>query len=119
MKFLSDKLLMLIISIALGLSPLQNIMASVSDCVSKSHSMHHQMKMSGNAMQHDSSQADTKDDCCKQNVCDMTHCANAFTVFFTSSPINEMAYTVTSLSFKPTDSLIPFYSSSLYRPPKI
>jgi hypothetical protein len=119
MKSFSDKLLMLLLSIALGLSPLQNIMASVSDCMSSSHSMHQQMKMSGKVMQHDMSQTETKDDCCKQNACDMTHCANAFIAIFVSNPINEVVYTVASLSSIPTNSLIPLHTSSLYRPPKI
>ena len=119
MKYLPDNLMMLMLAVVLGISPIQNIAASVSDCVSKADSMHHQMTMSGNIMQHDVSKANSEDDCCHQNTCDMSDCVNTFTAVVSSNKLNDMGYTVSNIQLKPGLSLIQFYPSSLYRPPKI
>lgn len=106
------------LAIVLGLSPLQNIAASVSDCMNSVDTMHHQMSMSDSGMQHDMSQSGNKDDCCSENACDMSHCATPFTVAMIANNLSDITYTVTNIQLKPRLSLIQFYPSSLYRPPK-
>lgn len=121
MKYLSDKLLMIALAIVLGVSPLQTIAASVSKCMSGSESMHHQMNVSNNTMQHNMGmiQSENQHECCQQNTCDMSHCASTIAAVLTSDNLNDMAYTISNVHLKPTVSLISFYSSSLYRPPKV
>jgi hypothetical protein len=119
MKSVSDNLLMLVLAIVLGLSPLQSIAASASNCMKMTQGMHHQMNVSEKVMQNDMAQSDTQHDCCGQTACDMSHCASTIAVAITSDTMNDMTYTVSSVYLKPSVSLIQFYPSSLYRPPKI
>ena len=129
MKFLSDNLLMLALAVVLGISPLQTITASVSKCVEMDQSMHHQMKTSDKVAQHDMSHSDISnpdisnqaihDDCCKQNTCDMSHCAGTIAAVVTSNTQDDMTYLVSNIHLIPSTSLIQFYPSTLYRPPKI
>ena len=119
MKYLSDNLMMLALAIVMGLSPLQTIAASVSKCMNMSHSMHQQMKVSDSATHADMKQSGNKSDCCNQNECGTTHCASVAVAAITSNNISDVAYTVSETYQKPNVSLLPFYASSLYRPPKI
>lgn len=119
MKILSDNLLVLVLAIVLGLSPLQSIYASVSKCMNVNQSMHHQMMNSDKMMQHDMMQSEPLHDCCEQTACDMSHCASTVAAVITSDSLNEMTYTVSNVVLKPNDTLIQFFPSSLYRPPKI
>ncbi|MCK4866217.1 MAG: hypothetical protein KAT06_12440 [Gammaproteobacteria bacterium] len=119
MKILSDNLLMLALAIVLAVSPLQNIAASVSKCVDMDQTMHHQMKEHENVMQHDMTQSEPQHDCCEQTACDMTHCATTVAAVITSDSLNKMTYTVSNVVLKPNVTLIQFYPSSLYRPPKV
>lgn len=119
MKFISDNLLMLALAVVLGLSPLQTITASVSKCMNMDQSMHHQMNVADKAMQSDMTQSDSQHGCCEQTACDMSHCASSTAAAATSNAQNDMNYTVSNVYLKPSVSLIPFYPSSLYRPPKI
>jgi len=121
MKFLSDNLLMLVLAIVLGVSPLQSIAASVSNCMDSDKTMHHQMNGSKMVMSSnmDMTQLDNQPDCCEQSSCNMSHCASTFAAVITSDSINDMTYTVSNIHLKPNVSLISFYPSSLYRPPKV
>ena len=119
MKFLSDNIMVLMLTIVMGLSPLQNIVASVSNCMSMDNTMQHQMNVSEQVAQSDMNQSDMKHDCCSQNECGTTHCASATVVTITSNNINDVTYTFSTVYQKPNVTLIPFYSSSLYRPPRI
>ena len=118
MKLLSDNLMTLILTVVLGLSPLQTITASVSKCMNMS-SMHHQMNVSDNVTQTDMNKSDTKPDCCNKNECGTTHCASATIVAIASNNFSEMTYLGANIYPKANFSLTSFYSSSLYRPPKI
>ncbi|MCW8899621.1 MAG: hypothetical protein OQK95_02975 [Gammaproteobacteria bacterium] len=85
-----------------------------------SSSMHHQMKSSDKVMQSDMAKSDSQHDCCNKNECSTTHCASSvMTAVMTSVTITDVTYTVSTLYSKPSLSLISFYPSSLYRPPKI
>jgi len=124
MKFLSENLLVLALAIVLGISPLQTITASVSKCAEMDQSAHHQMMVSDKSAQHDMSHSDisnpaNQEDCCKQNTCDMSHCAGTVAAMMISYTQNEMTYTVRNVYLKPSISLIQFYPSSLYRPPSV
>ena len=129
MKFLSDNVVMLVLAIVLGISPLQTITASVSKCMNMDQSMHHQMMVSEKVARHDMSHSDisnldisnqaNQDDCCKQNTCDMSHCSGTFAAVIISDTQNNMTYTVSNVYLKPSVSLIQFYPSSLYRPPRV
>lgn len=119
MKFLSDNLLMLALAIVLAVSPLQNIAASASKCVDMDQTMHHQMNGSEKVMQSNMAQSETQHECCEQTACDMTHCASTIAVVIKSDTLNKMTYTLSNVVLKPNVSLIQFYPSSLYRPPKI
>ena len=122
MKFISDNLLMLALALVLGFSPLQIITASVSKCMNMDQSMHHQMNVADKTMQNehsDMTQSDNSRDCCEQTACDMSHCASSTAAAATSNTQNDMAYTVSNVYLKPTVLLMPFYPSSLYRPPKV
>lgn len=124
MKFLSDNLLVLALAFVLGISPLQSISASVSKCMNMDQSMHHQMRGSEKVAQHDMSHSDisnqaNQDDCCKQNTCDMSHCAGTVAAVMISDTQNNMTYTVSNVYTKPIISLFQHYPSSLYRPPRV
>lgn len=119
MKSLSDKLMILMLAAVLGLSPLQNIAASVSNCMGMGNTMSHQMNMSDKSALSDMKQSDSKHDCCKQNGCGTLHCSGGISAVLASNYINDMTYTVSSIYSNPVVSLISFYPSSLYRPPKI
>ena len=124
MKCLSDNLLMLALALVLGISPLQTITASVSKCAdmnstNMNQGMHHQMKASDKATHHDMSQSDTQNNCCEQNACDMSHCAGTIAAVVSFDTQNDMTYIVSNVHLKPSISLIQFYPSSLYRPPRV
>lgn len=118
MKFVSDYLLMFTLAIVLGLSPVQDIVASTSKCMNMSQNMHHQMHVAHSAekmAQNDVSQ----NDCCEQSTCDMSHCASFTAASTTSNTQNDMTYIVSNVYLRPSVSLIQFYPTSLYRPPKV
>jgi len=119
MKFLSDNVMVLMLTLVMGLSPLQSITASVSKCMDMDKNMHHQMNVSEQVAQSKMNQSDMKHDCCNQNECGTTHCASATVAAITSNNINDIIYTFSTVYQKPNVRLIPFYTSSLYRPPKI
>lgn len=122
MKFLSDNVLVLMLTLVMGLSPLQNIVASVSNCMSMGDAMPHQMNVSGQVAPSDMNQSDMKHDCCSQNECGTTHCASATVAAIASKTSNNnsgIIYLFNSAYQKSVVSLTSFYPSSLYRPPKI
>lgn len=119
MKSLSDNLLMLALAIVLGISPIQTISASVSKCAEMDQSMHHQMMVSEKVASHDMSHPANQDDCCKQNTCDMSHCAGTVAAVMISDTQNDMTYTVSNVYTKPIASLFQYYPPSLYRPPRV
>ena len=121
MKFLSDNLLVIALAIVLGVSPLQSIAASVSNCMDSNKAMHHQMNGSKMVMSSnmDMTQSNNQPDCCETSACDMSHCASTFAAVIASSSLNDIAYTMSNIHLKPNVSLISFYPSSLYRPPKV
>lgn len=121
MKYISDNLLIIALAVVLGFSPLQTITASVSNCMDSNKAMHHQMNGTKMVMSSDMdmTQSDSQRDCCEQTACDMTHCASSTAAVTTSNTQNDMTYTVSNVYLKPAVSLIAFYPSSLYRPPKV
>ncbi len=119
MKKLSDNLLTLILAFVLGLSPLQSITASVSKCMDMDKNMHAQMKSSDNTANTDMKHLGSTEDCCNKNECGTTHCASATVAAIVSNNFNDITYTSSSVYQKHNVTLISFYSSSLYRPPRI
>ena len=119
MKYLSDNLLTLVLTLVLGISPLQNISASVSKCMTMNKSTHMQMKMLDKSTQTEINKSETKHDCCSDNACGTTHCASSIVAAIPSSNINDITYNLSNTYQKLNDSLIPFYPSSLYRPPRV
>ena len=124
MKFLSDNILSLALALVMGISPMHNISASVSKCMDANltkmnQSMHHQMNASDNVTHGDMSQSNSKHGCCEKNACDMSHCANTIAAIINFDTQKSVTYTVSNVYLKPTVSLIPFYPSSLYRPPRV
>ena len=110
------------LAIVLGLSPLQSIAASVSNCMNMGDTMSHQLKMSDKSVlsDMDMAQNDVKDDCCNQHSCNMSYCASgAISAMISSHGLNDITYTISSIYPNPIVSLITFYPSSLYRPPKV
>lgn len=118
MKFISDNLLTFALAVVLGLSPIQSITASVSKCINMDQSMQHHMNVASTAMQNDMAQSGDKD-CCEQTTCDMSHCASGMAVVTVLDIQDDVTYIVSNIDLKPSVSLIQFYPSSLYRPPKV
>ena len=119
MKFLSDNLLTFALAILLGLSPLQSISASVSKCMNMSKSMHQQMKKSDTSIKAEMSKSDNKHDSCNGKVCGSTHCASSSVAAITSSNDIDVSYNESNFYPKANVLLIPYYPSSLYRPPRV
>ena len=116
MKSISDNLLMLVLAFVLGFSSIQGAFASVSECSMTDKDMHSQMTVADKMdMEHSNHELD----CCDKNECVKSHCANNFVVATASSDINDTTYQSSAIFLKPNTILLPFYSSSLYRPPKI
>lgn len=119
MKNLSDILMMLALAIVLGVAPLQDISASVSECMNDSQTMYQQVNASDKVSHENMNHPDLQNDCCQESSCEVSHCATTTAATITSDTMNEMVYTVSNIVLKPNVSLIQFYPSSLYRPPKI
>ena len=119
MKYLSDNLLAIALAIVMGISPLQTITASVTNCMDLNKTMHNQMNSSKMIMSSNMSKTHNQHDCCDKNSCDMTHCANTIAAVVTSVSLNEMTYKISDVHLKPSIALISFYPTSLYRPPKV
>lgn len=129
MKYLSNNLVLLGLAVVLGIAPIQNISASVPDCLdmdttnSPMNMQNHSMKFIDSKKFVDSkSSSDTSNtsDCCKQDACQAAHCIST-TAFGSLSlePNMTTNYIVSNIYLNPSISLSPFYPSSLYRPPKI
>lgn len=116
--------------VVMGLSPLQNVVASVSECLMMMDDMHHQMLMSDSAgmgsnllpMLSDENMklSDKQHDCCNENGCSSVHCAG--TVISAIINSNESINVISQIKSKyqlPRISKLQFYPASLYRPPKI
>jgi hypothetical protein len=118
MKSLSNNVMMFALAIVLGISPIQSIVASVSDCYEIKQDVSHSMKISGSAMQHHQVNSNNQHGCCETTSCDMTHCASFVAIAITADTQNEMFYAMSDVVATPTEKLLPFYPPSLYRPPK-
>lgn len=129
MKLLLNNLLLLVLATVLSISPVQAIAAPVSDCLDTHKSMHHSMmskatinKTNNNHSKQNrhqqTAESATQQDCCKTTACNMTHCASFVAIAITADTQNDMRYTLSEVYVKPSESFIPFYPSSLYRPPK-
>jgi hypothetical protein len=121
MRFLSNHsfsayLWTLSLVVLLGLSPVQNISASVSSATNMKNTMHHQMN---GVLQKAKSDSNNAHDCCDKNECASSHCAGIATAVITSTIIADFSYTVNSIYKAYPHSLTHTYPSSLYRPPKI
>lgn len=117
MKYLSDNLLTFVLTLVLGLSPLQNVSASESKCMTMNKSM--QMEMSDKSTQTEINKSDNKHDCCKDSACGTTHCASSVIAAVTSTNVIGITYNISNTYQNLNDSLITFYPSSLYRPPRV
>jgi len=127
MKFLSNNLMLLVLATVLAISPLKVIASSVSDCMDADKNMHYSMnkspqnhstKASNKSSHHQEVKSGTQQDCCETTACDMTHCASFVAIAVTADTQSGIIYTLSEVSAKPSESLISFYPSSLYRPPK-
>lgn len=118
MKKLSDNLWVLILAVVLVGAPMQTLTASVSKCTDMEQGMHHHMKASGKLMVSDMSDHNSKQDCCEKMSCDMSHCAGTIAAVFVPGLMNDMTYIVSNVYLPANTSLINFYPSTLYRPPR-
>jgi hypothetical protein len=132
MKKLSYNLMLLVLATVFTLAPIQNVIASVSSCMNtntdmqinntmKNHAaMHQQMSMPDSSTQQKMQNSESKHDCCDESKsCHTIHCASVTAVMFNSSPVVDVIYSVNRIVATPKISLVSFYSSSLFRPPKI
>ncbi|MDH5599940.1 MAG: hypothetical protein OEY78_01425 [Gammaproteobacteria bacterium] len=120
MKSISDNLLILALALVLGISPFQTISASISGCLDMEQNMstHHQeasVNMSHGGMSHQGNQHD----CCEQNTCDMSGCAASVAVMVEAVSQNDMTCIVSNIYLQPNTTLLQYYPSSLYRPPRV
>lgn len=118
MKILSNNLILLALSAVLSIFPLQVFAVSVSDCFDTNKNMHHLMDMSHQGNHKQMTHTGTQKGCCGTIVCDMTHCAGFVAIATKTIKQNDLAYTLSEVHVLPTEALLPFYPSSLYRPPK-
>ena len=118
MKYFSDNLLMLILSFVLGLSSMQGAYASANKCMMTEKNMQSQMQIV-NMNNTDMKQTGDKNSCCQEHKCTTTHCANSSVIATTSNNTSNLSYLLSTVFIKQNTMLLPFYSSSLYRPPKI
>jgi len=121
MRFLSNQtfsayLWTLSLVILLGLSPIQNISASVSSATNMKNTIHHQMN---GVLQKIKNDSNISHDCCDKNECASSHCAGIATAVITSTIIADFSYTVNSIYKAYPHLLTHTYPSLLYRPPKI
>jgi hypothetical protein len=133
MKFLSNHSffgysLALCLAIVLSISPIQNISASVSSCTEMADSSHHNMNGSSDTgtthhtpvlNKADTNQANNSLDCCSESECQTTHCAGTTAAVFISNTLSHHTYVDSNIYQMPDISVTHFYSSSLYRPPKV
>ena len=116
MKSISDNLFMLVLAFVVGFSSIQGVFASVSECAMMDKNMHSQMTVADKTnMDHSSHESD----CCDKNECAQSHCANNLVVTTDLSDINNTTYQFSAVFLKPNTILLSFYSSILYRPPKV
>ena len=118
MKKISDNIWVVILAIVLVGTPMQTISASVSKCTNMEQGMHHQMTPSDMKSAPGMSANNSKQDCCEKMSCDMSHCSGTIVAFFVPALTNDMNYIVSNVYHQPNTSLINFYPSSLYRPPR-
>ena len=116
---MSNKLLTFTLAIVLGISPLQTISASMSECMDMNKSMHQQMNKSADSIQKEMTQSDEKPDCCKNNTCMSSQCATSLPAITDKSTDTSINYKVSTNFQKPDFSLTPYFPSSLYRPPRV
>lgn len=116
MKYLSNNFIMLILALVLSFSPVQVAFSAASKCMMMEDNMHSQMDVIN---KNNSDDSNNKADCCSQNECATSHCINVPVVSNASNDFNNVIFQVSSAYQKRSVTLIPFYSSSLYRPPKI
>jgi len=119
MKFLSDNFMVLFLAFVIGVSPLQTVAASASKCVDMNKNMHAQVNLSGSTADAEMKHLASTEDCCNKNECGTTHCASTTIVAIISNNTSDVTYTPGSVYQNPNVILLPVYSSSLYRPPKI
>jgi len=138
MKSLTDRIKMYMLVVVMGLSPLQNVTASVSKCLMMTDDMHHQMLMSDSAsdksnmaitMMHDMTstvkpdenmkQSDMQHDCCNEKGCSSVHCTGAVSALINSNQSVNLISQIKNSYQIPRISKLQFYPASLYRPPKI
>ena len=126
MKFLSNNSFFsyfwaLCLMIVLGISPIQNITASVSSSnMEMKNGMLHSMKHSSHHKKMNNDQNSNLDeDCCKNAQCKYSHCSGTITAMIFSNSNIHFSYTANSI-YKPAHlALTHHYTSSLFRPPKI
>ena len=104
----------------LSVSPVQNIFASVSNCMEMENAMHHEMKQSTRSISKNEADTNQQNDCCNKNKCNSTHCTTTATsAVITPDPIIHFAYTDNNVYQKPNIFLTSICPTSLYRPPRI
>lgn len=112
--------------VVLGLSPVQNIVASSAGCVDMDHSVHHHNSISTlnnagdtNALVNLANVEQIENsECCAKNECAMTHCTSAATAAINSKFNLQFSYVVNRVYKIPNMPLTHIYPSPLYRPPK-
>ncbi len=104
------------LAIILGVSPVQNIFASVSGCMEMDNmTMHHQISASTSTV----STPKTGHDCCNKNDCNSTHCTTSSTAGIVSTPHIITIFSVNKIFKMSSILLTHVYPPTLYRPPKI
>lgn len=110
------------LAIILGISPIQNIAASVASSYMKMGSgmMHHKMNHSSNKTTslEKNLTTDSQEDCCHTSQCDLTHCSGSISAVINSNLITGYLYNLSSTFQFSHLSLTHHFTSSLYRPPK-
>jgi len=119
MKFLSDNFMVLFLAFVIGVSPLQTVAASASKCMDMNKNMHAQVNRSDSAANTEMKHSGSTEDCCNKNECGTTHCASATIAAIIFNNTSDVTYTLGSVYQNPNVILLPIYSSSLYRPPKV
>lgn len=128
MSRLSYHLMLFVLVLAFSLSPVQNVIAAVSSCMTTKHTMQinnhakmsQHMKMSDNGVHHHMQKSGTQHDCCDDNKsCHTFHCASVTAAILISTPTIDVNHSVNSIYQNLKISLVSNYSSSLFRPPKV
>jgi hypothetical protein len=122
MHRLSEKLLAILLTLLLVLSPLQGVMAGNTassdqeEGVHQMAGMHGDMVMVTDHVTDNCVQCDANDDC-TGHTCSSCQCASCTLALLSVSPLPANS-AATPILFRADDGFVSQYSSSLFRPPR-